>query len=453
MSELLFGSKNAYRSFLRINLPPGKKLDPKLGLAQVNRILISVLKWTTDKFTSQGINMDADKLKNIKKKVKLEIDKWVFENCYDPAYIGGVAFHKIAQDSKYKADYDFVQLLWLAVSIYEDNPTISFDDIKKSKVLGVGISLIDRILIKEGSLSPKSLKRIITTLLRFYNERHGRPRSTAEVTIYALAAMEAVKYAVKRNYRLSHMLKPVWFDTSLWNEEYIEGYHVVMGIGRHLGIDPITFEALDDNIFSKIKNKILNFARHHKDRSKPDSLLIWDHVLTNSKNHKKFWARLNKAQANQVITAYETLITMKGSGSNNAITKLDIENKFKNTGWLYDEVIAKNWFNNPNFNFEKDLLPEFNERREDMKNLGLKGFMADLKLGRYKIAYERFYENVIKDNPLELYSILHGYHQIDDIYKVMQQVQQTLDVSLYGKFSFGTAYATLLSIDGRVVQW
>lgn len=88
-----------------------------------------------------------------------------------------------------------------------------------------------------------------------------------------------------------------------------------------------------------------------------------------------------------------------------------------------------------------------------MKNLGLKGFMADFQLGRYKIAYARFYENVIKDNPLELYSILHGYHQIDDIYKVMQQVQQTLDISLYGKFSFGTAYATLLSVNGRVVQW
>ncbi len=397
--------------------------------------------------------MDADKLKNIKKKVKLEIDKWVFENYYDPAYIGGVAFQKIAQDSKYKADYDFIQLLWLAASVYENNPTISFDDMKKSKVLGISIHLTDSIFAKDVSLSQKSLKRIITTLLSFYNERYGKTQSTTELTIYALAAMEAVKYGVKKDYRLSHMLKPVWFDRSLWNEEYIEGYHVVMGIGRHLGIDPITFEALDDNIFRKIKNKILNFARHHKDRSKPGSLLIWDHVLTNSFNHKKYWARLNKAQANKVITAYETLITMKGSGPNNAITKLDIENKFKNTGWLYDEVITKNWFNHPKYDFEQKLLPEFNKRREDMKNLGLKGFMADLNLGRYKIAYERFYENVKKDHSCVLYSILHGYHQIDDIYKVMQHVQQTLDVSLYGKFSFGTAYATLLSVNGRVVQW
>ena len=73
--------------------------------------------------------------------------------------------------------------------------------------------------------------------------------------------------------------------------------------------------------------------------------------------------------------------------------------------------------------------------------------------GRYKIVYEHFYENVKRDNPCELYSILHGYHQIDDIYKVIEQVGRTLDTSLYGRFNFGTVYATLLSIGGRVVQW
>lgn len=112
------------------------------------------------------------------------------------------------------------------------------------------------------------------------------------------------------------------------------------------------------------------------------SFLPSDIVITDDANHFD-WEALSETESLVVINGFERLIAMKGSGDSmkcgiNKITVEDIFNVFKGNEW-----VAARWVSQLSFS---ENLKEFNNRRNDIRLMGLEAFIQEYN----PIAYERF---------------------------------------------------------------
>jgi len=173
---------------------------------------------------------------------------------------------------------------------------------------------------------------------------------------------------------------------------------------------------------------------------------MFDQVLTDQQGHKT-WGTLNEMEALIVQRNFEHLIEL-----NEPITKAVIEREFNNpqflsdplNRWFYESVVKGIWYFQKDF--ESDILPEFTKRKEYIKTHTILEFMQDKD--RYKIAYERFYTNVISKFGFELYGFLELMHHVSG----KTHIDQVLFNFLVLTIDFGELYDELLWDEGYPVQ-
>jgi hypothetical protein len=171
---------------------------------------------------------------------------------------------------------------------------------------------------------------------------------------------------------------------------------------------------------------------HYRDIIGRDSFFHGDIVITDFSNHIP-WESLTEAESLIILRGFERLISMKGSGnpikgiSNlNEITEKDIESVFKGDEWVYAR-----WYSLPEFS---DNLGKFNERRMDIRILGLEKFIAEYN----KVAYNRFYKNILVKSRGSFQKLLVEIHPIPQGH----QLRQFLDIDRVINAKSNKAYLT-----------
>ena len=185
-------------------------------------------------------------------------------------------------------------------------------------------------------------------------------------------------YASGANNRIDLQAKPRsraslrMFNGRYFGADYIMAYHVVKGFGKHLGMDPLFFSNIKDEAYDLTKDrkitlkrlgeKLIFFIRHHfrDDTVGRDSFFTSDLVTTDNSKHTS-WETLTEVESLIVLSGFEELVRMKGSGSKmrgisgiNEITRTDIERVFKGNEWVYGR-----WYSNKDFTSN---LKEFNKK-------------------------------------------------------------------------------------------
>ncbi|MBD3338176.1 MAG: hypothetical protein GF353_03655 [Candidatus Lokiarchaeota archaeon] len=169
-----------------------------------------------------------------------------------------------------------------------------------------------------------------------------------------------------------------------WNEEYMKGYHVVNGLIRTLGFDPLTFTILEDKIFERKFIKKESYNRHHFRQVKwrKEQIDVNDIVLTTRTIHHKYDKFLKMPDGEAKIEAlFEGLYKMKHFQGR--LAKADVEQIFKGNEWVLNDPDV-GWFKNPN-KFQ-DNIDKFNDRKELISKEGEDKFIED----EYEIVNERF---------------------------------------------------------------
>jgi len=198
-----------------------------------------------------------------------------------------------------------------------------------------------------------------------------------------------------------------------FNTEQAKMYDVVLGLGRHLGMDMGFFRPIEDQMFdmnkdvkSKFKalgKKLWIFIRHHF-RNNPDrtSIAITDEVLIDSRSHT-FWEAMMSEDDSRIATeVLEELIAKNGP-----ITEVDIRNAFAKKGSQYSWIM-RNWVNQRNF---ATNLATFNLRKSDIKSMNIMDFIQE----HYPKAYTKFITVLLKKEFVHVRDIIQAMHPTVDI--------------------------------------
>ena len=454
LSQLIFGDRTEIYSFL---LDDGKSNpDGKPHLPKIWRIILTANQWSTQSFKDLFININHQELDSLKKGVKDVVDTWVF-NARDYSFISSKAYSRFSTKT-FRQQYELVQSVWLVGATLKSSPTLQLKLNKQNKILGIRWDLNQWIgNTKIQGISKKTLKTLLfnirelikiqleptisTNLL--FGEAESTLTSEEKLEIYSLVISNVINYMKVRGMSLRSS-KPSKFFEYYWNEEYTKAYHVIMGLGKHLGFDPLLFTEIKDISFKEGISRILKFARHHF-RNEPElrlSLFIFDQVLTDNRGHGT-WGTLSETEALIVQRNYEHLISLSED-----ISRAVIEREFNNrqflsdplNQWFYDNVVVGRWYANPVF--ESDILPKFNDRKDYMKSHTVLEFMQHND--QFQIAYERFYTNVIKDYGFELYGLLEMLHSVSK----KNHIDATLFNLMVLTIDFGDLYNELLWDEG-----
>jgi hypothetical protein len=181
-----------------------------------------------------------------------------------------------------------------------------------------------------------------------------------------------------------------------WSHPMLKRYHNIFLFSEQLGFDPLTFTPLvggDGGIFElTITDKggvIVGYRRHHIDPTLKKSHFLQDLIITGSKIHATY-EKIARDYGVQYVyklkTAFGELVSMSGQ-----VKETHIKAVFAKHG--VTEVYEQYWKTNI-----KEHLGEFNNRKNDLHNLGMDGFY-DTKWVKteYKHFYERFYLKFQKD--------------------------------------------------------
>ncbi|MHA1669409.1 MAG: hypothetical protein ACTSV5_02400 [Promethearchaeota archaeon] len=372
--------------------------------------------------------MDAIALRKLKCNIKRVINDFIFSNPYNRKYIGIDASSTPYQLAYARDRFEIMQSLWVIASIIEGDPKISFK--RATKALGLK-TFINRFFNTENrKLTNKMCNRILGALLTAFDEQATLGADSRMLGLIYISLVQLSKFMSKQDYKLVNMRGIIEVARNQWKKEYTMASHVMMGFMRHLGFDPITFELIDDAIFNQAA-----FARYEYDVK---SFLILDQVLTSRKNHPK-WNAL-RGRGRIITEAFEILINYKGDVDRTIIDNLFNNEKYE---WFYSEVVQSNWYNNPDFNFDVDLLPRFNSMRGEFQRLGPEAYIAN----RFPIAYDRFYTKAFgnKKNRALTYHLLNKLHDIDKKTKLVDNYATSRDLNLFNNIDFMQIFKDILT--------
>ncbi len=461
LSQLLFGDREQIHEFLVDQ--SGYNPDGKPDVFKIWRIILTANQWSINTFENLFIDISEQELKILKEGVKDIADSWIF-NAKDYSFISQKAYTLFTKEG-FRLQYELAQSLWLVAATMRNQQNLPLKLRKKygfNKILGISWDLglqvssnkrfrkfSERSLRKIALNIEKLIQRepIVSTNLLF-GESESTITSKERLDIYRTAITNIFNYMKDQGMSIFNTLKPKPFHKKYWGKEYTMAYHVIMGLGKHLGFDPLFFTEIDDLSFMEGASRAIEFIRHHF-RNTPElrlSLFIFDQILTDRSRHGA-WGSLNEAQALAVQRNYEYLISL-----NEEIDKSVIEREFNNprflsdsiNKWFYDNVVVDRWYSESNF--ESYLLPKFNERREYMKTHTVIEFMQ--YQDQFKNAYDRFYTNVIKNHGFKLYGLLEMLHGVSE----ETHIEATLFNLMALNVDFGELYNELLWKEGYSIK-
>ena len=177
--------------------------------------------------------------------------------------------------------------------------------------------------------------------------------------IYFKCIDAAFEYADIMDYKLVAPAKPE-YHKAMWSEPYVMAYDVVMSLGMFHGIDPFTFDMLDDNEFSRMSISGDKFTRHEPFGFTLDP---FGHILTPSrlnigiyKRLPLFLQRLGRSLLKQLMLYEE----FDAQGNLLDIDRTHIEKIYgPQNSWIYNK-----WYSNPKF---LDNLDSLNDLRRDIR--------------------------------------------------------------------------------------
>jgi hypothetical protein len=310
-------------------------------------------------------------------------------------------------------ELNLVFYLWFSARLKTNNPELDFEGIYQLRLLGNSPLHYN---LKEGSkFSANTVKLFKHTIEDWIiQESKSSNKDLRKLEIYQSTLNVIGFYAQIRRLDLRGTIKGRQpSKRGDFNKEQAMVYNVILGLGRHLGFDPIFFTPIEDRLFDmnqKVQDmlkalgeKIYIFQRHHfRDNPDRSSILLMDQVLINKKDHE-FWEKIVTEEEALVATqVIESLVKYK-----DPITENDIRSEFNKFGEKYLWIMEK-WFIDPNFEYNREL---FNIRKDYIKTKSLNQFIKD----EYPMAYSRFYNTLLKRRRVSVREIIEMLHPNVDV--------------------------------------
>lgn len=373
LSNILFGTDDGLNTFLNS--------DSRKNPEDVLSIYLHFSYDTLKNLKDLGITITKSRLITLQKDIIKEIRAWFFSNPYDLLYINANpkrTLQPITQKELFP-DYDFLSAAWLMSSIHKENPNLEFTGLES-----YGSDLFSIVLTKSQTLIDSSWRRIFNGMLDIYEiDKVAHPE---RLTIYRRCIKEAIKFANAMEYSLAKPTKPA-SHRHLFEKEYVIAYDAIMGLSTFHGIDPFTFDIIEDSQFSaSIPQGADKFARHEPFG---DTLDPFNQILTlNRLNSGQYQTLLLTQQrlGKELFTQLMTYQEFDAQGNLLDIDRTHIEKIYgRQNSWIYNQ-----WYSNADFTKN---LARLNHLRQEIRQKELSQYLAD----NWPVAHSRFWVNIIED--------------------------------------------------------
>lgn len=386
LSKLLFGDSDYITShFIDIH-----RIGMKPELYILFRMIGHSLTWNLDNFTELGLDVNEDNLLLYQSEIEMIIKDFVFTSKYKNNYIansmmrGDETFDK----NNLSLEYEMILSLWQLVAFYQEDLSITFQQIKDFYDFGSDLTeyLVRGIVNIGGNLRKfyeKTIYIINTTSL-----------SDKRLNIYNNTLDNILEYSKVRGVRLTESAK--YQAYSVFFKKPIMSFHVISLLLQNLGFDILHFKPLDDNIFLNG-----NFIRHHFRYSdfiidinsqQLKSSLLYDIILTSRYFHGSYriFEGSIKGEMNieKILTGFKILLQ-----SNENINEWIIKKTFAELDalWVYYK-----WKNQGLLNFSRNI-EILNKRVMFFKRYNHEQFINKF----FENAFARFFDTYkdVKRNP------------------------------------------------------
>ena len=381
------------------------RIDRQPFHSSLFEIIYNSYGWSTQTFKDLGIELSYNEIKAMRTEIKDTVFNWITSSKYQKSLYDG----KLLRKTKPVApELNLVFSLWVAARRKVGKPNFNF-----IKTLNLGDrDVIFNLRHGEKFITP-SLIRLRDTIRSWHLQEHKEPNTDLRKTLSYKIAISQIGYYARIRGRDLLRKGPVDPDRKNFNTVQAKVYNVILGLSRHLGMDPAFFRPVEDQMFDMNKGvkqmfkdlgkKLWTYVRHHF-RNNPDrgSIAIYDQVIIDTRSHS-YWESMMSEDDTLVATqVLENLIKY-----NREVLESDIENEFMLYGPEYS-WIAANWIDDRKF---ADNLKTFNDRKDDIKVLPILEFIEE----HYPIAYNKFITTLLKDKQGLVRDIIQAMHPTIDI--------------------------------------
>lgn len=267
--------------------------------------------------------------------VKNAVFDWIKNAKYQPTLYNGKLLR--ASDPA-TPELDLVYSLWVAARQKTNNPDLNFENIYR---LGLFSKAPIQINLREGNrFITDSVKIFRNTIQNWLIQEDQDPRKDPrKILSYRIALFKIGTYAQIRKLDLRGSIKGRTPNPrGDFNKDQAKIYDVILGLGRHLGMDPGFFRPIEHQEFDMNKGvkqrlkdlgkKLYVYIRHHfKNNPNRASIAIPDQVIIDTQSHS-FWENLMSEDDARVSTqVLENLIKYS-----RPVTETDIRAEFGKFG-------------------------------------------------------------------------------------------------------------------------
>ncbi len=234
--------------------------------------------------------------------------------------------------------YKTIEKIHIAAAIHEGSSTLSTG----AGAQALNIYKYTKYLTQGQVLTHNTIEKVLNSLYEFitdalYRGTRGIVSSMQEIQHYTDAIsilneldkkITIVETIFKKATKLNKVYAPTY--QSLWYDSTYKAWNVLTQLQDLFGVDPLSFESLDDQIFDK-NSKSGFFQPHHMDPASKASLALYDQILTNIDYHLTY-RTMPIAQQKILKEGVRKLVQMgidgKGSAKNGYINEKDIREVF-----------------------------------------------------------------------------------------------------------------------------
>lgn len=282
-------------------------------------------------------------------------------------------------------------------AIHKESPNLKFTELRM-----YGTDIFKKMLTDSKTLPEGSWRRIVQGMLLIWKE--DSVLYPERLPIYRKCIDEAIKYAKVMDYRFVDQARPSYHQ-SLWNEPYVMAYDIVMSLGMFHGIDPITFDMLDDNEFGRTPMSADKFTRHEPFDYTLDP---FGHILTRSKSNVGIYKTTPRPLQRLSMNLLKKLMSYEEFDAQGNLLDIDrthIEKIYgSQNSWIYNE-----WYSNAKFSKN---LARLNHLRREIRQKGLGLYLKD----NWITVYNRFWLNQIANSKsqCDLYFLINELEKLGD---------------------------------------